>query len=146
MNTEMYTILLLAIWFTNIIFLAIVIFILVNLNKNIKNKTEMDNLKFNLDINPKDSDLKLLDDLIQEKLSEYRVLKLESIDKLYITEKIQNEIFEYVLRKVMYQLSPIYLQKLSYIYNTDRLDDIITQKINLHILEYTIEVNGNIRK
>lgn len=146
MNMDQYVIFLSAIWFTNIILLSLLIFIMIKINKSIKEKSEMETLKFNFSFEPKESDLKLLDDLIQEKLAEYRIMKLESVDKLYITEKIQKEIFEYVLRKVMYQLSPIYLQKLSYIYNKDRLDDIITQKINLHIIEYTIEVNGNIRK
>lgn len=145
MNIDIYAACLLMILFTNLLFIGIIIFVLVKLNTSIENKVELENVKFNLSFEPKDNDFQLLDNLIQEKISEYRVLKLESVEKLYINEKIQEEIFEYVLRKVMYQLSPIYMQKLSYIYNTDRLDDIITQKINLHILEYTIEINGNIR-
>ena len=146
MNMDLQGICLLAIWFTNVILLLVVVFALRKINKSIKEKTEMDALRFNFSIEPKETDLQILDSLIQEKLAEYRIMKLESVDKLYITEKMQKEIFEYVLRKVMYQLSPIYLQRLSYIYNKDRLDDIITQKINLHIIDYTIEVNGNIRK
>ena len=145
MNIDIYAACLLMMLLTNLIFICIIIFVLIKLNTSIENKVELENVKFNLSFEPKDSDFQLLDNLIQEKISEYRVLKLENMDKLYINEKIQEQIFEYVLRKVMYQLSPIYIQKLSYIYNTDRLDDIITQKINLHILEYTIEINGNIR-
>ena len=107
---------------------------------------EFNLMKFNFDFEPKDSDFQIIDNLIQENLAEYRILKLENIEKLYITEAIQKKIFEYVLRKVMYQISPIYMQRLSYIYNKEKLEDIITQKINMHILDYTIEVNGNIRK
>lgn len=146
MNMEPQGIYLSAIWFTNVLLLLTIVFVLIKLNKNIKEKQQQDLWKFNLSIEPKETDMQILDNLIEEKLAEYRIMKLESVDKLYISEKIQKEIFEYVLRKVMYQLSPIYLQRLSYIYNKDRLDDIITQKINLHIIEYTIEVNGNIRK
>ena len=146
MSMDRYVICLLAMWFTNVLLLIAMLFIFHKINKNIKEKTDIETLKFNFSFEPKETDLQILDNLIQEKLAEYRVLKLESVDKLYITEKIQKEIFEYVLRKVMYQLSPIYLQRLSYIYNKDNLDDIITQKINLHIIDYTIEVNGNIRK
>lgn len=146
MNMEPQGIYLSAIWFTNVLLLLTIVFVLVKLNKNIKEKQQQDLWKFNLSVEPKETDMQILDNLIEEKLAEYRIMKLESVDKLYISEKIQKEIFEYVLRKVMYQLSPIYLQRLSYIYNKDRLDDIITQKINLHIIEYTIEVNGNIRK
>lgn len=146
MNMNPCVICLLAIWFINALLLLTVLFIVLKVNKNIKEKSELELMKFNFGMEPKETDLQLLDNLIQEKLAEYRIMKLENVDKLYITEKIQKEIFEYVLRKVMYQISPIYLQRLSYIYNKDRLDDIITQKINLHIIEYTIEVNGNIRR
>lgn len=135
----------LAVWFTNVLFLGIIIFVLVKLNKNIRIKNEFEIMKFNYEIEPKETDFIIIDNLIQENFAEYRILKLESVEKLYINEDIQNKIFEYVLRKVMYQLSPIYLQKLSYIYNEDKLNEIIAQKINLHILEYTVEINGNLR-
>ena len=135
----------LAVWFTNVILLIIVLFVLVKINKNIKDKKEIELLRLNFEFEPKDSDFELLDRLIQENLAQYRVLKLENIQKLYITEDIQKKIFEYVLRETKYQMSPIYVQRLSYIYNKDRLDDIIVQKINMNILEYTVEVNGNIR-
>jgi hypothetical protein len=130
------------VWFTNVLLLIIVLFVLLKLNKTLKNKTRFEEKRFNYEVEPKESDLMLIDNLIQENLAEYRILKLESVEKLYINEDIQNKIFEYVLRKVMYQLSPIYLEKLSYIYNKDKLDEIIAQKINLYILEYTTEVNS----
>ena len=135
----------LAVWFTNVLLLIVVIFTLTKLNKDIKEKNKFDKMKFNYDVEPKETDFMIIDNLIQENLAEYRIRKLESVEKLYINEETQNKIFEYVLRKVMYQLSPIYLQKLSYIYNEDKLNEIIAQKINMHILDYTVEVNGNIR-
>ena len=135
----------LAVWFINVILLIITLFVLSKINKNIKLKREFEERKFNFSVEPKETDFMIIDQLIQDNLAEYRILKLESVEKLYITEEIQNKIFEYVLRKVMYQLSPVYFEKLSYIYNKDKLDEIIAQKINLHILDYTVEVNGNIR-
>lgn len=135
----------LAVWFINILILFVLIFVLLKLNKTVTNKTELELLKFNYGIIPDEKDFMIIDNLIQDNLAEYRILKLESVEKLYINEETQNKIFEYVLRKVMYQLSPIYLQKLSYIYNEDKVNEIIAQKINLHILEYTVEVNGNLR-
>ena len=135
----------LAVWFTNILLLLAMIFILFNINKNIKEKNVLNQLRLNFEFEPKETDFKIIDNLIQENLAEYRILKLELVEKLYINEDIQKKIFEYVLRKVLTQISPIYMQRLSYIYNKDRLDEIITQKINMHILEYTVEVNGNIR-
>ena len=135
----------LAVWFINVILLIITLFVLSKINKNIKLKREFEERKFNFSVEPKETDFMIIDQLIQDNLAEYRILKLESVEKLYINEETQNKIFEYVLRKVMYQLSPIYLEKLSYIYNKDKLDEIIAQKINMHIIDYTVEVNGNIR-
>lgn len=133
----------LAVWFTNVLLLVALVFVLIKLNKNIKEKADLERLKFNFEFEAKETDFKIIDTLIQENLATYRVLKLENIEKLYINEEKQKQIFEYVLRETMYQISPIYLQRLSYIYNKDRLDKIIVQKINMHILDYTIEVNGN---
>ena len=136
----------LAAWFTNVILLIALIIILYIINKNINDKKELELLKLNFEFEPKDNDFEILDRLIQENLATYRVLKLENIEKLYITEEIQRKMFEYILRETMYQISPVNMQKLSYLYNKDRLDDIITQKINMAILDYTVEVNSNIRK
>lgn len=136
----------LAVWFTNVILLIGLIIILYNINKNIKDRKELELLKLNFEFEPKEDDFEILDRLIQENLATYRVLKLENIEKLYITEEIQRKMFEYILRETMYQISPVYMQKLSYLYNKDRLDDIITQKINMAILDYTVEVNSNIRR
>ena len=133
----------LAVWFTNVLILVSLIFVLVNINKSIKKKEEIEQLRMNFDFEPKESDFVIIDNLIQENMIQYRVLKLENIDKLYITDQIQKKIFEYVLRQTLYQISPIYMQRLSYIYNKEKLDEIITQKINMSIMEYTIEVNGN---
>lgn len=135
----------LAVWFTNVLLGLGLIIVMIQNNKTLKNKTELDVLKFNFDYQPKEDDFKIIETLIQENLAEYRILKLETVEKLYINEEIQKKIFEYVLRKTMYQISPIYLQRLSYIYNKDRLDEIIAQKINFYIMDYTVEVNGNIR-
>ena len=136
----------LAVWFTNVLILGVLIFVINKFNKILKEKTEYEQLKFNLEYEPKDTDFQIIDRLIQDNLNEYKILKLESIDKLYITEKIQQNIFEYVLRQVLYQISPMYMQRLCFIYNKEKIDEIISQKINLHILDYTIEVNGSIRK
>lgn len=143
MNMDLLCVL--AVWFTNVLLLIVILFVLLKLNKTLKIKNKFEERKFNYQFEPKDTDFTIIDTLIGQNLAEYRVLKLESVEKLYINEETQNKIFEYVLRKVMYQLSPIYLEKLSYIYNKDRLDEIIAQRINLAILEYTVEVNGNIR-
>ena len=132
----------LAVWFTNIMILIVLIYNLIKDNKNNQAKTELNQLRFNFNYEPKETDFQIIETLIQENLAEYRITKLEHVEKLYITEEIQNKIFEYVLRKVLYQISPIYMQRLTYIYNKDKLDELIAQKINMYIIEYTISVNS----
>ena len=136
----------LAVWFINALILGFLIFIANKINKTLKEKSDYEQLKFNLEYEAKETDFQIIDTLIKENLDAYKILKLESVDKLYITEKIQENIFEYVLRQVLYQISPMYMQRLYFIYNKDKIDEVIAQKINLYILDYTIEVNGNIRK
>lgn len=135
----------LAVWFTNVLLLLVISFALFKLNKTINEKNKLDNMIFNFKLESKEDDFNILDTLIQENLAHYCVTKLENIDNLYITEEMQKKMFEYILRKIMYQLSPMYLQKLYYIYNQDKVDEVITQKINQAILAYTIEVNGSYR-
>ena len=135
----------LAVWFTNTLLLVTVIFVLLKVNKTINEKLKMDTMRFNFEIELKEEDFLILDNLIQENLAQYCVLKIENMDKLYITEDMQNKMFEYILRQVMYQLSPMYLQKLYYMYNKDKIDEVITQKINQAILAYSVEVNSNYR-
>ena len=136
----------LAVWFTNVLLLVTLIVALFKVNKSINEKIKMDNMRFNFSIELKETDFALLDNLIQENLAQYCVLKVENLDKLYITEDMQHKMFEYILRQVMYQLSPMYLQKLYYMYNQEKVDDIISQKITQAILSYSVEVNSNYRK
>ena len=136
----------LAVWFTNVLLLLVISFALFKLNKSINEKIKLENMRFNFSIELKENDFFILDNLIQENLAQYCVLKLENMDKLYVTEDMQHKMFEYILRQVMYQLSPMYLQKLYYMYNQDKIDEVITQKINQAILTYSVEVNRNYRK
>lgn len=132
----------LAVWFTNVLILISILAGIIILNRNMNKNREFDQMKFNFDYRPEENDFNIIETLIEDNLTMYRVLYLETIDKLYVTEKIQNEMFAYIFENVIKQLSPVHLQKLSYIYNLDRLNDIIVQKIKLYILNYTIEING----
>ncbi len=93
---------------------------------------------------PKESDFLILDKLITEALQEYQILKLETDKYAYVTEKVQKDMFEFVVRKVLYRISPIYKEKLSFIYNMNNINDIITNRINIAIIDFAVEINSNI--
>lgn len=92
-------------------------------------------------INLKEFDL--LDSIIQETFNRYEILNLAHKQNLYITEAIQSKIISDITKEIFYGLSDNVFDKLSLIYKKDHIEDIIVQKIQMIVLNYTIETNGN---
>lgn len=111
--------------------------------KELNFKRKFEENKFNIEYKITDDDIKLLDRLIQERVDIYKIYKIEGNNIKYITEAIQNDMIKFILKDVIRHISPIYYSKLKYIYNEDIIEDIILEKIRMHVLEYTIEVNGS---
>ena len=102
--------------------------------------------EYELAINTKyDSDqLAVLDKLILEAIDKYKILHVEYMDTVYITDKIQKDMIYTVLKNVLKAMSPLLKKKLSFIYGTEYIEDIILEKIQLQVLDYTIETNSNL--
>lgn len=92
-------------------------------------------------INLKEFDL--LDSIIQETFNRYEILNLAHKQNLYITEAMQSKIISDITKEIFYGLSDNIFDKLSLIYKRDHIEDIIVQKIQMIVLNYTIETNGN---
>lgn len=92
-------------------------------------------------INLKEFDL--LDNIIQETFNRYEILNLAHKQNLYITEAMQSKIISDITKEIFYGLSDNIFDKLSLIYKRDHIEDIIVQKIQMIVLNYTIETNGN---
>ena len=88
-------------------------------------------------------DLALLDTIINESLNEYKILNFEYENNIYIKEDEINKMVASVLKNVLTKMSPLFLDKLSYIYNKNVLEDEILKKVRFSVLEYVTEVNGN---
>lgn len=91
-----------------------------------------------------EKDFDLLDTLILEAIQEYQIFKLETDKYAYVTPKIQKDIFEYVVRKVLYRISPTYREQLEFMYNMENFNEILTNKINMAIIDFSIQFNSNI--
>lgn len=91
-----------------------------------------------------EKDFDLLDTLILEAIREYQIFKLETDKYAYVTPKIQKDIFEYVVRKVLYRISPTYREQLEFMYNMENFNEILTNKINMAIIDFSIQFNSNI--
>lgn len=134
----------LAVLCINIISLIFFNIFLFSILKEIKQKRQVEQLKINLDYQITDNDFLLLDKLIGESFQQYQIMNIELLNKDYISEDIQNKMIEELLRMVLYRISPVYMNKLSYIYNIDRIEDIILEKIRIIVIDYSVENNNTL--
>lgn len=118
--------------------------LLFNVLKEIKQRRNLEQLKINLDYNVTDNDFILMDKLIGETFQQYQILNIELLNKDHITEEMQTKMIEDLLRKVLTRMSPIYMNKLSYIYNVEHIEDIILEKIRIIVIDYAVENNNTL--
>lgn len=89
------------------------------------------------------NELEILDKIIQQDFERYQILKLGHQDNLYITEEMQQKIIMDIATDVYTSISDNIWDKLSLIYKKEHIEDIIVQKIQMLVLTYTVEINGN---
>lgn len=92
------------------------------------------------------TELDILDKIIQDDFERYQIMKLGHKDNLYITEEMQRKIITDIAIEVYSSMSDNIWDKLSLIYKRDHIEDIIVQKIQMLVLTYTVEVNGNYKE
>lgn len=120
------------------------IFMINLLIREFRRKNDIEQLQMNLDFRIDDSDLSLIDHLIEESFNRYCFLNYDKANKEYITSQIQEEMMQETLRMTLQRISPIYLNKLGFIYNKEYIEDIIFGKIQVVVIDYCVEVNGGL--
>lgn len=123
------------------VFIALMV-LLKNITTILNKKINIENKKMLFDIEITEDITNLLDNIIQESVAKYRITYLELRTDLYINEKIQNDMIRWVIKDTLNRISPVYYEKLCYVYNEDVIQDIIYEKASLAVLNYTISVNG----
>ena len=88
-------------------------------------------------------ELDILDKIIQQDFERYQILKLGHKPNLYISEEMQQQIIMDIATEVYTSISDNIWDKLSLIYRKEHIEDIIVQKIQMLVLTYTVEINGN---
>lgn len=126
------------------ILLISTIFMINLLIREFRRKNDIEQLQMNLDFRIDDSDLSLIDHLIEESFNRYCFLNYDKANKEYITSQIQEEMMQETLRMTLQRISPIYLNKLGFIYNKEYIEDIIFEKIQVVVIDYCVEVNGGL--
>lgn len=90
-----------------------------------------------------ESDLSIIDKLVDESFNTYMFQNFEKMDTVYIKSDMQNEMVVEVMKLVLLHISPLLRSKLSYIYDPDYIDSMILQKVQMAIVNYSVSVNGS---
>lgn len=136
--------LLVAVLLINATLLFTVVISFFYLGKGIKSDKELKEkmFLFSLPINDEDNFL-ILDKIIQNECQSWQIYNVPSFEKdCYMTEENQNKMLRGVLSQVLKKLSPVYINKLKYIYNEEVIEDIIFEKVRDSVLNFTVEING----
>lgn len=136
----------------NLINIFIILFMLylvslINLNmqrsKDCKRRIMLDDykLKMQLEISPAEI-LEQLDIYITEAFNEYIVLNIEFRELEFISKEVEDEINRNVSRKVVDRLSPVFLDKFALVYNKDNFPKLLSDRVYLLTLNYTVQKNS----
>ena len=93
--------------------------------KAISTKNDIELAKIELSVTPSDNDFNLIDKLIHEEVNKYHALYTEPNNITYINEEYILKMSRDILKNILLSLPNSLLNKLSYIYNIDKLEDII---------------------
>lgn len=98
--------------------------------------------KLKMNIKPNKEDFEIIDAMITEEVNKYHLTINEPNMVEYMGDESIVEMERYILKKVLETLSPIYLEKLKYIYNANKLEDIIYEKVRLAVIAYSSDLNS----
>lgn len=143
---SMQIICLLAVIAINILLGVAIILSCIYVGKRLENNTSLNERMylFSLPINTEENFF-ILDKMIKEEVDRYTIYNFPKTDDLYINEEDQTKMLRYILSQVLKKISPVYMNKLRYIYNEEVIEDIIYEKVRDGVLNYTVEINGTFR-
>lgn len=116
-------------------------------NKNIENKKrELDILEFDkLNKESFNATMGLVDEIITDAFTRYTIMDQDIREAIYINDEMIHNMMFNVLKDVYTSISPQILDKLSTIYNSDYVDDVLAKKVQMLTMGYVIENNGTYR-
>lgn len=144
---NMQIVCLLAVLFTNTIICIGIILSFIYLSKLLKRDTDLREkmFTFSIPVNNEDN-LTIIDRLVQEEMEIYQIYNFPKFaDDIYMSDNDQEKMVKHVLSNVLKKLSPIYMNKLKYIYNEQIIEDIIFGKVRDAVLSFTVEINGQFK-
>lgn len=126
----------------SIILLTLTIGLLVIISKYLKQKILLEKTKLDITF-PYDSDLSVIDIIINNEVESYKLYNIISKQIVYINEEEQQKMIYAVLKNVLASISPHLINKLKFIYNYNIIEDIICEKVKTKVLETAIDINSS---
>lgn len=123
-----------------LLLLAIILYIFKKV-QNLKKQLNLKEYEINISTTIDDNTFGLLDKLISDCFLEYVVLNVEYKDIQYIDSELEKEITKAVSYMVIERLSPTLITKISLVYNVNNITDLVSKRVYLQVVNYSIEKN-----
>lgn len=118
----------------------------INLNNQMarecKGRIKLEEYKINMNLNIDTTIIEQLEFLIEDTFNEYIALNIEFRELSYITAEIEDIIFRDVSKQVVDKMSPVFFDKISLIYNKAHFSTLITNRVYLHTINYSLSKNS----
>lgn len=137
---------LLVLFISLMVFIGVLIYTARHLTKELRLNRSLKEKEMLLSINTDGEMMDIVDKFIEDSILQYRLKYLTEKDNLYITEKKQQEMIRTVLRDVLENMSPSLYEKMSVVYNKNRLEDIIYLKVSMAIIAFVGSINGSYKE
>lgn len=134
---------LLVLFISLFVLISILIYMARHLTKELELNRAIKQKDFLLNVDVDSDTMDIVDKFIEDSLLQYRLKYLTNSDNLYITDQKQKEIVRSILRDVLERMSPSLYEKMSIVYNKDRLEDIIYLKVSMAVIAFVGSVNGS---
>lgn len=123
-----------------LIVLCVGIFLIIS--KYLDNKLILENLRLDLAFSY-NNEMSIIDSLIQNEIDSYKLYNIISKNILYVNEEEQQKMIYTCLKNVLESISPHLMNKLYYIYNSKKIEDVICEKVKQQVLETCIDINSS---
>lgn len=133
-------------WIVFILIIGIIVYIFDNTITESKNYRTLKEKKMLLDVNISSNYMDIVDSIINDSIVKYRALNIDHDKNFYMNQKEQEKMISTVLQEVLSSISPVFYEQVSLIYNKDKFEDIVFEKITMAVLSVTVDINGNYKE
>lgn len=123
---------------------ASIVILMISITNALHQKNDLEITRIEMNMVPKKEDFDIIDLMITEEVDKYHIVVNEPNGVQYMSDDNISDMEKTILTKILINLSPLQLQKLKYIYNSDKLEDIIYEKVQLAVVTYASELNTNV--